>query len=161
MDMETIEYTVINLPQFHFVFVGGGIPKRTSLHMRGNVTFTGPVMFDNLPAIVQAFDVAIIPYVCSERMKSVYPNKINEYLASGKPVVSTNFGDLDEFRDVIHIADTKEEFLVCIERALRENTPELISKRQALARANSWEVRAKTIADIIEENITRANRFRV
>ncbi len=161
VDFSLLSFLAESIPNASFVLVG---PNDGSVQFQSdaafsrtrnlqNISFLGPQEYEFLPSYLKAFDVCIMPHQCNEVMRSVYPLKVNEYLAAGKPVVSTNFGNLDEFRGVVHITDTKEEFLACIEKALKENTLELVAKRQAVAKSNSWEVRAKDYADIIEERL--------
>src|SRR5690606_19088504 len=65
-----------------------------------NLHFLGPKKLEQLPAYLANFDVLILPFLCNEVTKSIYPLKINAYLASGKPVVATPFSeDIDSFRD--------------------------------------------------------------
>jgi glycosyltransferase involved in cell wall biosynthesis len=159
IDFQLVDFLAAQRPEWNLVFIGprdGSTAFNCSdpfltAQARKNIHFLGAVPYESLPSYLKGFEVCILPNVLDSHTAGVYPLKLNEYLATGKPVVSTNFGNLDQFRDVIHIADTKEKFLACVEKALKENTPELIAKRQAVAKSNSWEVRAKTIADIIEE----------
>jgi glycosyltransferase involved in cell wall biosynthesis len=125
--------------------------RKAGLHNCKNVVFTGPKNIHELPAYLQHADVAIIPFEYSQLTKSIYPLKINEYLAAGKPVVSTAFSDdIKTFRDVAYIADTNKEFIEYIDVAIQENTVEKRMARTRKAETNTWKNRVETFWNIIE-----------
>jgi glycosyltransferase involved in cell wall biosynthesis len=103
-----------------------------------------------LPAYLRYFDCVIIPYRKTILTKSIYPLKINEYLAAGKPVIATHFSDdIYSFRDVAYIVGSNEEFIQMIDKAINEDSPELQQKRLQVAEQNTWVVRAKQFWDIV------------
>jgi glycosyltransferase involved in cell wall biosynthesis len=103
-----------------------------------------------LPAYLQHFDCCIIPYKVNKLTASIYPLKINEYLAAGKPVVSTHFSDdIYTFRDHAFIAETHDQFIRMIDVAIEENNSTKKIARIAAAQANSWEKRVKEFWDIV------------
>ncbi len=107
-----------------------------------NVVFAGPRKITELPAFLQYFDCVIIPFRKNTLAKSIYPLKINEYLAAGKPVIATHFSeDIYTFRDVAYIADDHETFLQLIDQAIDENNAALQEKRIAVASQNTWAAR--------------------
>ncbi len=116
-----------------------------------NVHFMGPRPYQEVPPYVHAADACLIPFFIEGRTTTVYPNKLHEYLAAGKPVVSTPFGTMDHFARVVYLAPTPEAFERRIERAMAEDCAELQQKRIAVAKANSWDVRAREILLHIEE----------
>jgi len=71
------------------------------------VVFYGPKKVQDLPAYLKTFSLGIIPFIKNQFTKGIYPLKINEYLAAGIPVVSTNFGYLEDFETIINIAIPK------------------------------------------------------
>jgi teichuronic acid biosynthesis glycosyltransferase TuaH len=115
------------------------------------VHFTGPFPHDEAPAVVKRFDVAIIPFQRDEVSSGIYPLKLYEYLAAGKPVVSTNFNPeiLQELNNVIHAADTPEDFANAVLLAYATDSEEKISERQQLASRHTWENRARRFGEII------------
>lgn len=118
-----------------------------------NVVFAGPRRLIELPAYLQYFDCAIIPYKKNVLTSSIYPLKINEYLAAGKPVVSTRFSeDIAAFGDTAYIADTDEDFVVAIDRAIKEDSPEKKQQRVNAAAKNSWSERVREFWSIISRS---------
>lgn len=95
--------------------------------------------------------MGIIPFAKNEFNKGVYPLKVNEYLAAGLPVVTTDFGYLQDFEDVIRIADSTEKFKTFTQEELSTDSAEKKLHRLNFARQNSWEQRAEEISNIIEK----------
>jgi teichuronic acid biosynthesis glycosyltransferase TuaH len=123
---------------------------RTGLDKMPNVVFTGARKLTELPAYLRYFDCVIIPYRKTILTKSIYPLKINEYLAAGKPVIATHFSeDIYSFNNVVHVVDSKEEFIHTINRAIAEDSAELRQKRLQVAEQNTWVVRVKQFWDIV------------
>ena len=125
--------------------------KKEGLDKIGNIVFTGGKNIEELPAYLQNIDCAIIPFKCNKLTRSIYPLKINEYLAGGKPVVTTDFSqDIRTFGDVVYIARDHEDFIALIDLSLSENNDELAAKRLAHASENSWTSRVEDFWKIID-----------
>jgi glycosyltransferase involved in cell wall biosynthesis len=119
-----------------------------------NLLILGNRRYESIPSYLQTATVTIIPYLCNELNESVYPLKLNEYLAMGKPVVTTNFStDLEAFSDVIYIANTYEDFLNYIEKAITEDSEARVENRLNYARLNTWVNRVLQLKDIISKQI--------
>lgn len=109
-----------------------------------NVIFAGARKIENLPAYVQYFDCAIIPYKKNVLTASIYPLKINEYLAAGKPVVTTAFSeDILSFAPHAYVAKTDEEFLTAIDEVISSNDIHKKTMRVKAASSNSWAKRVE------------------
>lgn len=108
-----------------------------------NLHFLGPKRLEELPSYLAHFDVLILPFLINEVTKSIYPLKINEYLASGKPVVATPFSeDIRSFGKWISLEDDHRRFSAAIQKELEEDTPEKSKVRNQVASENTWEDRA-------------------
>jgi glycosyltransferase involved in cell wall biosynthesis len=138
-----------------WVFVG---PIQTSVvELEGlpNVYLLGQQEHHTLFRYIRQFDVCIVPYVKSHFTSTVVPTKINEYLAVGKPVVSTELPAVCEFNaqhDILQTASTEpKDFLLAIERALRMPTDETaIARRRAVAELGDWGSRSEAMSQLIE-----------
>ena len=152
-DVDLIEYAVQKLPKISFEFTGAVSNPLVleRLESYKNVVFSPAVHASKVPEVVSAFDVGIIPYVCSEINKNIYPLKINEYLAIGIPVVMTEFAQLDDFNGIVNVVDSKEEFVACIEREIAVDSDKRIAERVAFAKANSWNDRAQQFGSLLED----------
>lgn len=148
-----LKYLVQQLPTVKFVFVGRiniDIPA-TGLQNYPNVHFAGAKAPDELPAYLQSYSAGIIPFVKDDFTRGIYPMKINEYLAAGLPVVSTDFGDLSDFNDVVQVCSNKEAFLECLQTEMADDNTEKRKARQDVARHNTWAVRAEELSNAIQQ----------
>jgi teichuronic acid biosynthesis glycosyltransferase TuaH len=108
-----------------------------------NIKFLGRRDLVRLPHYLHYSHCCIIPFKCNEQTRSIYPLKINEYLATGRPVVSTPFSeDIGMFSELIYIADSHEEFNRKISMAIGEDTEALHTMRTKAVLENNWENRA-------------------
>ena len=150
-DFELIERAAVRFPDFTFLLVGPiqheMIKKSFLLKKNDNIIFTGKKRYDELPLFISQFDVAIIPFQINELTNYVNPVKLYEYLAAGKPVVSTALPDIDEFKEVIYIANDHEEFMQCIINALENK--QISDKYIDILRNNNWDKRAEQVTNLI------------
>lgn len=159
IDQNLIKEIAQKYPQYSFVFVG---PIQTSVSLLlnfKNVYFLGKKDHEKLPFFIKDFDACIIPYLITDYTRNVYPTKLNEYFALGKPVISTALPEVisfnKEYGDMIYIAKDKENFIEGIDRIINENTQALEKKRIEVARQNSWENRIEDMSNLIENEIER------
>lgn len=150
-DIEIVKHAVANLPMFDFVFIGDIRNQDVveSLSQFPNTRFLPPVSPMEVPDLLHDCDVGIIPYICDEINRNIYPLKINEYLAVGVPVVITEFARLPEFKDQITVARTKEDFYLGLIFEIENDSSSKIKSRNEFARKNSWEARAIEFSDAI------------
>lgn len=139
-------------PDKTIVFVGPRKDKQYTqidLDIVPNILFTGPKKLDELPAYLQHFDCAIIPFRYNNLTAGIYPLKINEYLAAGKAVVTTDFSeDIAAFRKQVRLAFSHDDFLRAINSAIADNSKAKQKERLAAATQNSWENRAEMFWDL-------------
>lgn len=131
--------------------VGLGDPHTdvAALDAEPNVHLLGARRYDELPAVLRGADVTLIPYRASELTASIFPMKVYEYLAAGRPVVATPLPALEGV-DEISVADAADAFVAAVERELAEDTPERRLARSAAAAANSWDARLAEITAELE-----------
>ena len=144
---------------YSFVLVGPIQTQVEQLKQEPNVFLLGQKPHDQLPHYIRHFDVGIIPYRLTEYTKNVYPTKLNEYHAMGKPVVSTPLPEILTFnqrhQDLVKIGVDEGQFCSQIERALKEDTQLLQESRVAAARENAWSHRIQAMQGLIQEVILR------
>lgn len=150
LDYELLTRAARTFPNVDFVFTGRvNSSAAKALEALPNVTFTGPKPPSELPAVVHSFDVGLIPFLKNDLTAGIYPLKVNEYLACGKAVVSTNFGDLSDFGQHISVASSHDDFIARLERAIYAPQPHMTAVRKALAAGNSWDSRTEQFGEII------------
>lgn len=117
-----------------------------------NIIFTGSKKIEELPAYLQCFDCAMIPFLKNNLTAGIYPLKINEYLGAGRAVVTTSFSeDIAGFKDNLYMANTHEEFLEMINIAVKDNSAEKQQQRLRVATGNAWEYRVQLFWELAWE----------
>jgi len=115
-----------------------------------NVMLSGEVPFDNVPAKLASFDVCLLPLREIDFSYHCSPIQVFDYLAAGKPVVSTPIGQLQGWPPgLIHVARGAQEFVAAIETGLGERTAEHVDRRRMFAARNTWDVRVAQIAEAL------------
>jgi teichuronic acid biosynthesis glycosyltransferase TuaH len=133
--------------------------KTSGLAALPNVIFTGRKSMEELPAYLKHADCCIIPFLCNELTKSIYPLKINEYLSAGKPVVSTAFSvDIRSFKSVSYISENHDEFVADVETAIQGDTPDQILQRVNFSSGNTWSSRAHHFIDLTQKYLGENDR---
>ncbi len=109
-------------------------PQRPNLHWLGGRDY------GQLPAYAKGFDVCLMPFALNEATEFINPTKALEYMATGRPIVSTAIEDVVlQFEDVVKIARSREEFLARCRRAAASPNPLAVRRGLHLAGRNSWE----------------------
>ncbi len=152
LDIGIISYLASQRPDWSIVLIGPEDEAfiNSDLHKLQNVHFLGSKPPNTLPFYLNCFDVAINPQILNEVTIGNYPRKIDEYLAMGKPAVATRTEAMSVFEGYTYLAGSKEEYLKFVELALKENTPEKETAREAFARSHSWEANLNEIYKAIE-----------
>ncbi len=153
LDIQVIEFVAENRSEWNIVLVGPEDEnfKNSRLHTLKNVFFLGNKSVNELPSYLNCFDVAINPQVLSPVTIGNYPRKIDEYLAMGKPTVGTKTEAMNVFSDYTYLADNKEEYITCIEKALQEDNELIRNKREEFAKHHTWENNILEISKAIDK----------
>jgi glycosyltransferase involved in cell wall biosynthesis len=141
MDLDLIAEVARMRPDWEIVLLGpvikiepGDLPQAPNLH------YPGMKNYDELPAYLSRFDVALIPFALNEATKYLSPTKTLEYMAAHKPIVSTPIRDVVElYGDVVKIAGTPAEFCACIDEALKEDPAARLPKELELLEQHGWD----------------------
>jgi teichuronic acid biosynthesis glycosyltransferase TuaH len=143
IDLNLLKDLAQALPGFKIEMLGP-LKVEISNDMPSNVVFLGALPQLEIPDIANKWDVCIIPFVKNQLTIAIYPLKINEYLAMGKPVVTTDFSDLSDFEQLISITNTYKDFITATKKEFRYNNRIKIQKRIEFSLQNSWESRAES-----------------
>jgi glycosyltransferase involved in cell wall biosynthesis len=131
-------------------------PKRANLH------FLGGRDYQDLPRYAAAFNVCLVPFALNEATEYVNPTKVLEYMATGRPVVSTPIDDVVlQFSEALEIGWSHEEFCAHCKRAAHDPDREKIVRSLDLAAKNTWDAVVKSLGRDIESFLTSAKPMRV
>lgn len=140
-------------PNWRFLLIGpdyDGSIHRSRLKRYPNVLWIGPRDYATLPYYLAHFDVAIIPFAINEITNATSPLKLYEYLAGGKPVVTTPMPECLQYPEVF-IGKDAVEFAEHLDTAATSGKDMARRKKlQALGRQNSWQSRAEVVVARLE-----------
>jgi len=147
LDLGLLERVAAARPGYQFVFAGGVFGLDLSrLEALPNVRLFGQRPYAEMPGLLAGFDVGIIPFRVDAVTAATDPVKFYEYLAQGKPVVTTPLPELADRARLFYPARDGEEFLALLDRAVAEDDPALRSARRDYARQNDWTARRELVA---------------
>ncbi|HYF11187.1 MAG TPA: UDP-galactopyranose mutase, partial [Actinomycetota bacterium] len=160
LDIELLARAASLRPDLHFVMVGpvAKIDDR-SLPRGANLHYLGQKSYDELPDYIRGWDVAMLPFAMNEATRFISPTKTPEYLAAGRPVVSTPVRDVVRpygEQGLVEIAPDAATFVDAIDRARSRDLAQLRRDADALVATMSWdstwERMRGLIADAIDSN---------
>lgn len=138
-DFKLLNYLTKAKPKWSFILIGPCKNVPVNIKAQSNVYFLGKKKYEELPNYLKGIDVAILPRVLNPHTESMNPLKFWEYLAAGKPIVSTALKQAGILQDVVLISKDYPDFLKNIEKVLTENNYNRIQKGIQIARRNSWD----------------------
>jgi len=144
MDLMLVERLARTRPEWEIFMVGPVVKiDPGTLPRRDNLRWLGQQAYDSLPRMLAFWDVCIMPFALNEATRYISPTKTLEYMAAGKPIVSTRVRDVaDCYATTVHVADTAMSFIRACEAALEEAEPQRAERREAmrgLASDHSWD----------------------
>lgn len=159
LDYDLICAVARNNPQWSFVFVGPVGPAAkpdeiTRLKETENTYLLGGKAYHEVPLYTRQFDVCLLPHRVKGATESQSPLKLFDYLASGRPIVSTPIAGLEGFDEFVSIGASPYEFADQVTKALVEDAPEKAAKRKAMAASNSWDTRVGQMWSVILERMS-------
>jgi len=156
-DLALVERAARERPAYTFVLVGGVFDVDVSrLESLPNVRLLGQRPYDEMPQYLYHFDVAMIPFKVNPITDATDPVKLYEYLAGGKPVVSTALPEVASRPAPIHVARTSADFVPLLDEALQETDPALAEQRRRFAAGETWQARYRQIDAALQSVSPRA-----
>lgn len=152
-DMELLDMVASSFPEASIVLFGPLFEgRRRELDLlrekRGNVHYLGSIPYERLGAYTGSMDVCMIPLQMNELMRMADPNKIYEYAAVGKPIVTFRFSeDMDDLSGMIYLAGTRAEFIEKIRAALESGADR--ARLREYAMRCSWQARSDAMVALI------------
>lgn len=158
VDYKLLREMALARPEWSWVLVGAAQTNLDQLQDLPNVSLVGQQPHEVLVHYLHSFDVCLVPYLNTPQLSTVVPTKINEYLAAGRPVVSTNLPTVVEFNEEHRILETARpeavEFLRAIESVLIRRESEIDrARRREVAALADWQVRLEQMSGVIEEQM--------
>ena len=152
LDLEIVASIARARPQWTLLLIGHVATDVSALRRLPNVVLAGMVPYETLPDWARAYDVSIMPYKRGPFAENANPLKLREYLACGKPVVSTPMPSVEPFREHVLTAGNADEFVACIENALASDSSEATRARMAAIEHMSWDARVAEVVALVEQH---------
>jgi glycosyltransferase involved in cell wall biosynthesis len=161
LDYELISHLADAFPDGSVAMVGpfakidpAGLPRQSNIHWLGQRSYA------ELPGLVKGFDVCLMPFALNEATQYINPTKTLEYMAAGKPIVSTPIADVvRNFTPVVSVAESPAAFCRAVRRALEAPDRSLIARGLEQAAKNSWDSIVAQMEGIVRDAIqVRAER---
>jgi UDP-galactopyranose mutase len=156
-DAQLIDEAAQARPDWQFVMIGPVVKiDPNALPRRANIHYLGGKDYRELPRYIAGWDVALLPFAQNESTRFISPTKTPEYLAAGKPVVSTPIQDVIRpygEMGLVQIASNKDEFIAAIERALGDDATNenWFSQVDSFLAQTSWDDTWRRMSDLIDQ----------
>jgi UDP-galactopyranose mutase len=162
--MELVEAVARRKPEWNFIMIGPVVKIDPNMLPRlANIHYLGMKQYNELPAYISGWDVAMMPFAHNESTRYISPTKTPEYLAAGKPVVSTPI--IDVLRQygrygLVNIAGTVEEFIrVTAIELEHQDREEWLEHVDELLSQNSWDKTWQRMVYLITRKINEKQRM--
>lgn len=157
LDIELIKGLAEARPDWHLVIIGPVVKiNEADLPRRENIHYLGSKSYTELPTYLAGWDVALLTFARNESTRFISPTKTPEYLAAGKPVVSTSIRDVIrpyEQLKLVRIADSVEDFTSAVEAAMKDDLKTHVRRVDAFLAQNSWDRTWEEMRELIEEAV--------
>jgi glycosyltransferase involved in cell wall biosynthesis len=159
-NVELVKELASMRPLWHFVIIGPVVKiDESTLPKADNIHYLGSKDYKELPQYLAGWDIAMMPFALNESTKYISPTKTPEYLAGGKPVVSTSIRDVVipyAANGLVQIADTADEFSNAIEFLLAtKNDPAWLKKVDTFLADLSWDITWQQMQNVIDQAIEK------
>ena len=159
MDLDLVAEAAQLKSDFNWILVGPVVKiDPANLPQAPNIHYLGPKQYSELPEYVTNWDVAMMPFALNESTRFISPTKTPEYLAAGKPVVSTSIRDVVRpYKNLglAKIADTPADFTQAVEDALLEDSAGRQKRAKEFLADNSWDKTWSRMDELIQAAVDR------
>ena len=154
IDLSLIDGLATSRPHWNLVMVGPTAKiDPAALPAHPNIHWLGQQGYDDLPAFISGWDVCLLPFAMNEATRYISPTKTLEYMACGRPSVSTPIKDVVEpYGHLVSIVDNASDFVAACDRILQRDEREQAQHREALREVvarTSWDATAQAMAELI------------
>ncbi|HWJ29286.1 MAG TPA: glycosyltransferase family 1 protein [Flavisolibacter sp.] len=159
-DIDLLSRVATAKPDWHFVIIGPVVKiDRDTLPKNSNIHYLDGKSYQELPSYIAGWDIALIPFAMNDSTKFISPTKTPEYLAAGKPVISSPIRDVVRpYGDnkLVHIVRNAEEFIKAAEAELKKkNKSAWLKKVDEFLADISWDRTWSQMVRNIEDTLTQ------
>ena len=144
MDLDILRHLAAERPKWTIVLVGPVAKiERSALPWAANLRYLGQQPYHDLPGYLAGWDACLMPFALNDATRLISPTKVLEYMAAGRPIVSTSIADVARpYHDIVFLGDGPRAFLEACERALGQSDEERVARSAragAVLARTSWE----------------------
>jgi UDP-galactopyranose mutase len=161
MDLDLAAGVAAARPDWHIVLLGPIVKIDPAVLPRhANIHYLGAKKYDELPEYIAGWDVALLPFARNDATRFISPTKTPEYMAAGKPVVSTSIRDVVRpygQQGLVRIADDAAAFVGACEEAMAEDAASRVTQADAFLRQTSWDGTWRRISLLMDAALERGS----
>ncbi|GAC1701899.1 MAG: glycosyltransferase family 1 protein [Candidatus Acidiferrum sp.] len=158
MDLDLLRDIAEARPNWNFVMIGPTAKiSESDLPRSRNIHYLGLKKYEELPLYMAGWDAAILPFARNESTRFISPTKTPEYLAAGRPVVSTSIADVIRpygTLGLVRIADHPNDFIAALEEAMAEDSSKRMRQVDGFLSQNCWSRTWRRMAELIEDSVS-------
>ncbi len=160
MDLQLLDAVASAHPEWQIAMVGPVVKiDPATLPSKPNIRYFGQRPYAQLPAYLKGWDICLMPFARNQSTKYISPTKTLEYMAAGKPIVSTPITDVAEpYGDIVYLGGTPAEFISGCEQALNAGSDEREARQarmQTVLAETSWAATVESMEQLIAAVIER------
>lgn len=164
-DLALLTHMADAKPDWQIVIVGPIVKiDAAKLPLRANIHYVEQQAYADLPRFLAAWDVCLLPFALNDSTRYISPTKTLEYMAAGKPIVSTPITDVVEpYAGIVEIGATPEEFVAACERVLNSTPAESATRAAKMRNAverTSWDRTAASMHELLQGACTTRRKER-
>lgn len=154
IDLKLLHETALKLPKVYFVMIGPLAKiNEADLPKEENIYYLGMRSYNELPHYIKGFDIAMMPFALNDATKYISPTKTLEYMAAGKPIISTKIKDVvRDYSDCVTLVETADDFCDAITLLFdKRANSHTATKYTEILKNTSWDNTANKMLSIIKE----------
>lgn len=150
VDQKLLLEIALAFPNVVIRLIGPIVTETGLLREAANIQLEPAVTYAKLPAAISTADVFILPFAKNSLTNSCTPLKLKEYLATGRPVISTWNPNVEQWREHLQIASSHDQFIAQLHRTLEERMPRVANVHQLLQN-ETWDIKAAQLSDFVKQ----------
>lgn len=157
MDLQLIEEAAKLLPECSFVFIGPVVKiQEDELPKLPNIHYLGIKSYSMLPNFLKGFDIAMMPFALNESTKYISPTKTLEYMAAGKPIISTQIKDVvRDYSGCVQLINNAQEFVMETQKILNKDVQPKTDLYESILKKTSWDTTVSKMRTILTETVKK------
>ncbi len=166
LDLDLLAETARLRPDVSFVVIGPVVKiSESDLPQAANLHYLGGKKYEELPGYLKVFDIAMMPFAMNDATKFISPTKTLEFMAAGKPIISTPIYDVvRDYSNVVSIVKNAQDFSDAITNVQNESASNIRQREketETILHKTSWDTTVQQMKKLMSEALVNKNSGRV